>query len=70
MNAQANIAVGMGGVARLRKPRWPAKLDFAQSATGLILGLFMWGHMFFVSTILISQQAFYTVARFFENYGA
>ena len=68
MNAQANIAVGMGGVARLRKSRLPAKLDFAQSATGLILGLFMWGHMFFVSTILISQDAMWAVTKFFEGY--
>ena len=29
------------------KSRLPAKLDFYQSATGLILGLFMWGHMLF-----------------------
>ena len=35
MNAQANLAVAMGGVPRVRKSRWPAKLDFAQSATGL-----------------------------------
>ena len=68
MNAQANLAVAMGGNARLRKSRWPAKLDFAQSASGLILGLFMWGHMFFVSTILISPDAMWTITKFFEGY--
>jgi len=50
-----------------KKSRLPAKLDFVQSATGLFLGLFMWGHMFFVSTILISADAMYAVAKFFEG---
>ena len=47
---------------------WPARLDFLQSATGLILGLFMWLHMFFVSSILLGNDAMWTVARFFEGY--
>jgi fumarate reductase subunit C len=47
---------------------WPARLDLAQSATGLALGLFMWGHMFFVSSILLGKDAMWTVARFFEGY--
>jgi fumarate reductase subunit C len=68
MNAQANLAVAMGGLARPRKSRWPARLDFAQSATGLFLGLFMWGHMFFVSSILISQDAMWSITKFFEGY--
>jgi len=50
-----------------KKSRLPAKLDYVQSATGLFLGLFMWGHMFFVSTILISADAMYAVAKFFEG---
>ncbi len=49
------------------KSRLPAKLDFYQSATGLILGLFMWGHMIFVSTVLISPDFFEATARFFEG---
>src|SRR5664279_2621632 len=52
----------------VRKSRLPARLDFVQSATGLALALFMWGHMFFVSTILIGSDAMWTVARFFEGY--
>ena len=32
-------------------------LDVVQSASGLLLALFMWGHMAFVSTILISKDA-------------
>jgi fumarate reductase subunit C len=52
----------------LGKNRWPARLDLAQSLTGLALGLFMWGHMFFVSTILISKDAMWTVTKMFEGY--
>ncbi|MDR2789794.1 MAG: fumarate reductase cytochrome b subunit [Campylobacteraceae bacterium] len=50
-----------------KKSRVPAKLDFIQSATGLFLGLFMWGHMFFVATILISEDALNFVAGAFEG---
>jgi fumarate reductase subunit C len=50
------------------KSRWPARLDLLQSGTGLALGLFMWGHMFFVATILLGKDAMWTVARVFEGY--
>ncbi len=50
-----------------KKSRVPAKLDYIQSATGLFLGLFMWGHMFFVSTILISKDFMYAVTKMFEG---
>lgn len=50
-----------------RKSRWPARLDMLQSASGLFLALFLVAHMFFVSSILIGKDAFYTVARFFEG---
>ena len=46
----------------------PARLDFIQSATGLTLGLFMWAHMFFVSTILLGKDVMYNVTKFFEGY--
>ena len=45
----------------------PARLDFIQSASGLILGLFMWAHMFFVSTILLGKDVMYNVTKFFEG---
>jgi len=45
----------------------PAKLDFIQSATGLFLALFMWGHMLFVSSILLGKDAMYSVTKFFEG---
>jgi len=47
--------------------RWPAFMDLAQSITGLILVLFMWAHMFFVSSILISKDAMYWVSKMFEG---
>ena len=53
--------------AQPRKSRWPARLDVLQSASGLFLALFLMAHMFFVSSILISHEAFYTVARLFEG---
>lgn len=46
----------------------PARLDFAQSASALFLALFMWGHMFFVSSILLGKDVMYTVTKFFEGY--
>jgi fumarate reductase subunit C len=47
--------------------RWPAYLDVVQSLTGLLLSMFMWFHMAFVSTILISPAAFGIVTRMFEG---
>ena len=49
-----------------KKSRMPARLDLIQSATGLFLGLFMWVHMAFVSTILVSEDFFNSVVHFLE----
>jgi fumarate reductase subunit C len=68
MTNSSSAAAGGGPAGRLRKSRWPARLDFFQSASGLLLGLFMWGHMFFVSSILLGKDVFWAVARFFEGY--
>lgn len=46
----------------------PARLDFLQSASGVLLAVFMWAHMLLVSSILISKDAMYAVARLFEGY--
>ena len=51
-----------------RVSHWPAMLDLAQSLSGLLLALFMWFHMCFVSAILLSEDAAWIVARFFEGY--
>ncbi len=44
----------------------PARLDVAQSVTGLLLGLFMWVHLFLVSSILLGKDAMFYVSGFFE----
>jgi fumarate reductase subunit C len=62
------IVAGVGLADAPRKSRWPARLDLMQSGTGLLLALFMWGHMFFVSSILISNDAMWTITKFFEGY--
>jgi fumarate reductase subunit C len=67
MDNSVDVIAGVGLHERTRKSRWPARLDFVQSASGLFLGLFMWGHMAFVSTILISNDAMYWVTKMFEG---
>jgi fumarate reductase subunit C len=62
------ILIQAGLADKLRKSRWPARLDLLQSCTGLFLALFMWLHMFFVASILVSESAMWTIARFFEGY--
>jgi fumarate reductase subunit C len=62
------VVAGVGLADRPRKSHWPARMDLAQSLSGLALGLFMWGHMGFVSTILISKDAMWTVTKMFEGY--
>src|SRR5580765_6388920 len=70
MNTGSAIVVGAGTRAPRvgRKSRWPARLDWTQSASGLLLALFMWGHMFFVSSILLGKDAMWTVTKLFEGY--
>jgi fumarate reductase subunit C len=53
---------------RPHSSRGPARLDWIQSASGLVLALFMWGHMFFVSSILLGKDAMWIVTKFFEGY--
>ncbi len=67
MNEQVDVIAGVGLDQKTRKSHWPARLDFVQSASGLLLGLFMWGHMAFVSSILISNDAMWWVTRMFEG---
>jgi hypothetical protein len=54
---------------RIARPKSlvPARLDSLQSASGLLLALFMWGHMFFVSSILISEQVMWTITKMFDR---
>jgi succinate dehydrogenase/fumarate reductase cytochrome b subunit len=55
MSNEVDAIAGIGLDQKRRKSHWPARLDLVQSASGLFLGLFMWGHMAFVSSILISK---------------
>jgi fumarate reductase subunit C len=64
--AQSDTAAATG-IAGRASP-WPARLDLLQSGSGLLLALFMWVHMLFVSSILIGNDAMWVVARFFEGY--
>jgi fumarate reductase subunit C len=68
MESSNRLIAGVGLAGAGTKSRWPARLDLVQSGTGLVLALFMWGHMFFVSTILISKDAMWTITKFFEGY--
>jgi fumarate reductase subunit C len=67
MTKSIDVIGAVGLDQKTRKSRWPARLDVLQSASGLFLGLFMWGHMAFVSTILISQDTMWWVTRMFEG---
>jgi fumarate reductase subunit C len=64
----SEVIAGVGLSTERRKSAWPARLDWAQSVSGLILALFMWGHMFFVSSILLGKDAMWTITKMFEGY--
>ncbi|MBU0970279.1 MAG: fumarate reductase cytochrome b subunit [Proteobacteria bacterium] len=49
-----------------KKSRIPARLDLAQSGTGLVLGLFMWVHMLLVGSIILGTGSFNFVAKTME----
>lgn len=68
------IVSGSGGVvARAtstrtqRKSAWPARLDLAQSLTGLLLAAFLAIHLLLDSAILFGPDAADFVAHFFEG---
>lgn len=46
----------------------PARLDFLQSMTGLILVLFIAAHLIFEASIIVSNDAMFAVTKFFEGY--
>jgi fumarate reductase subunit C len=63
-----DAAAQVQSAQRRRRSAWPARLDLAQSVSGLILGLFMWGHMMFVSSILLGKDAMWVITKMFEGY--
>ena len=52
----------------LRHSRIPARLDYLQSATGLLLALFIAGHILFEASILLGPDAMKRMTLFFEGY--
>ncbi len=67
MENGADLIEEGGYKLRTKKSRLPAKLDYIQSASGLVLALFMWGHMCLVSSILLGKDAMYYVSKFLEG---
>ena len=67
MDTELNRVEEIKRIYGIKKSRTPAKLDYIQSATGLFLALFMWGHMLLVSSILLGEEAMYTVSKFLEG---
>ncbi|MDP6795667.1 MAG: hypothetical protein QF721_12545 [Verrucomicrobiota bacterium] len=55
-------------VAAKERARRQWRLDAISTGTGVFLALFMWGHMFFVSTILTGERGFNWIAELFEHY--
>ncbi|CAK0739944.1 Fumarate reductase cytochrome b subunit [Gammaproteobacteria bacterium] len=47
--------------------RWPARLEWIQSGTGLLLGTFICLHTFFAASILLGPKMMWRVSRFFEG---
>lgn len=68
MDSHSRVIAGLDLGDRPRKSRWPARFDVVQSVSGLLLALFMWGHMFFVASILVSKDFMWSVTRAFEGY--
>jgi len=56
-----------GKTMKKQKSRMPAKLDFLQSATGLILAIFILFHLVFESSILLGKESMYTLTKMFEG---
>jgi fumarate reductase subunit C len=67
MDGSLNRVEEVAAKAGVKKSRIPAKLDYIQSATGLLLALFMWSHMLLVSSILLGEDAMYFVSKMMEG---
>jgi len=56
----------LGKTTQKKKSRIPAKLDFLQSATGLILAIFIIFHLLFEASILFGKDSMYALTKMFE----
>ena len=45
----------------------PSRLDIIQAITGVVLILFLWAHVFLVSSVIISPELMNAIADFFER---
>src|SRR5262249_60893749 len=62
MSNEIDVIAGVGLDQRARKSHWPDWVGWAEGASGLFLGLFLWGDMAFASPILLSDVAISWVA--------
>ena len=62
-----NLAPATIARVRTSASRWPAVFDVIQSATGVFLALFLWAHLLFDASILLGEEHFHAVSRFFEG---
>ena len=67
MKISVDITKQAGRAFEVKKSRKYAKLDFIQSASGLVLALFMWAHMLLVSSILFGEEVMFYVTKFLEG---
>lgn len=68
MSKTGELVIGAVLTGRRETGRWPARMDFLQSASGLFLALFLWVHLFAEASILLGKDAMYRVTIFFEGY--
>jgi len=65
---QDNIVESLlGKTTQKKRSKIPAKLDFLQSATGLILAIFIMFHLLFEASILLGKDSMYTITKMFEG---
>lgn len=57
----------LGKNMQKKRSRIPARLDFLQSATGLVLALFIIFHLIFESSILLGKDSMYALTKLFEG---
>ena len=53
---------------RKKIDKTPARLDFLQSFSGVVLAVFIMGHILFEASILVSNEMMYRVTIMFEGY--
>lgn len=52
----------------IKNPRFSARVELIEMVSGLLLVLFMWGHLLMLSTILFGESTMNGLAEFLEEY--